>query len=136
MKYKTAMLIDDDEDSNFVDNWIIEKFFAEKVIVMQSAVEALEYLKNRGNAIESPAVRISGEEELPEVIFLDIRLPILDGFGFLKEFENLPEVVRNKSKIIVLSSSFDKGDFDRAMSNKYVYGYLNKPLSLEAVEEL
>ena len=126
MKYKTAMLIDDDEDSNFVDNWIIEKFFAEKVIVMQSAMEALEYLK--GNSEEM--------DKLPEVIFLDLRLPIMDGFGFLMEFNNLPSTVKHKSKIIVLSSSSDKGDFDKAMSNKYVHGYLNKPLSLRAVEEL
>ena len=126
MKYKTALLIDDDEDSNFVNNWIIKQSFAENIIVKQSAESALDFLKNKSN---SP-------EDLPDVIFLDIRMPVTDGFGFLEKFNNLPESVKNKCKIVMLSSSFDKGDYDKALSNKYVYRYLNKPLSIEALADI
>lgn len=126
MKYKTALLIDDDEDSNFVNNWIIKQSFAENIIVKQSAESALEFLKSKSKA----------PEDLPDVIFLDIRMPVTDGFGFLEKFDSLPESVRYKCKIVMLSSSFDKGDYDKALSNKYVYRYLNKPLSIEALADI
>ena len=119
------MLIDDDEDSNFVNNWIIKQEFAEKVLVMESALKALEYLNN--NACP---------EKLPDVIFLDLRMPLMDGFDFLNEFAKLSDVVLKKCKIIVLSSSFDKRDYDRAVNNKYVFQYLIKPINIDEVAQI
>jgi CheY-like chemotaxis protein len=126
MKYRTALLIDDDADSNFVNSWIVRKEFAEEVIVKQSAEEALNYLKSKSRYFE----------ELPDVIFLDIRMPLMDGFDFLEEFNKLPDVVKSKCKIIMLSSSFDKNDYHKAIGNQYVYRYLNKPLSVEALADI
>jgi CheY-like chemotaxis protein len=126
MKYKNALLIDDDADSNFVNSWIVKKEFAEDVIVKQSVEGALEYLKVRANS----------REELPDVIFLDIRMPIMDGFDFLEEYNKLPDLVKSKCKIIMLSSSFDKNDYHKAIGNQYVYRYLNKPLTVEALADI
>jgi CheY-like chemotaxis protein len=126
MKYRTALLVDDDADSNFVNSWIVRKEFAENVIVKQSVEGALEYLKTRA----------ADREELPDVIFLDIRMPIMDGFDFLEEYNKLPDLVKSKCKIIMLSSSFDKNDYHKAIGNQYVYRYLNKPLTVEALADI
>ena len=121
-----AMLIDDDEESNFVNNWIIKQSFAKDIMVLSSAQNALEYLKTHSDSVE----------QLPDVIFLDIRMPLMDGFEFLEEFNKLSDTVRNKCKIIVLSSSFDKRDYDKVMNNEYVHQYLIKPLSMDALKEI
>lgn len=120
------MIIDDDEDSNFINNWIIKQSLADKVIVMQSATEALKYLRKMEMSID----------KLPEVIFLDLRMPLMDGFDFLDEFSTLPDIVKTKSKIFVLSSSFDKRDFEKAMSNKYVCQYLIKPINIDELAKI
>lgn len=125
MKYKTVMLVDDDEDSNFLNNWILKQSFAETVLIQNSAAGALEFLRNQ-----------TVSDGLPDVILLDIRMPVMDGFGFLEVFENLSESVKNKCKIVMLSSSLDKGDYNKAMSNKHVYSFLNKPLSIRDLSEI
>ena len=117
---KLTMLIDEDEIDNIINQKIIESNeFAEDIIIFQSGQEALEYL----------AKNADDPDQLPQIIFLDINMPIMDGFQFLAEFEKLDEKVRNKCKIIMLSSSISPRDIDRAASSKYVIKYLNKPLN-------
>lgn len=126
MKYSSVLLVDDDENSNFINDWVIRQSFAENIITKQSAVSALEFLKSQSKF----------PENLPDFIFLDIRMPVMDGFGFLQEFNNLPLPVKEKCKIVVLSSSFNKNDYNKVMKNKYVYKYLKKPLSVEALTDI
>ncbi|MBA3900130.1 MAG: response regulator [Bacteroidetes bacterium] len=126
MKHKLVLLVDDDADNNFVNAWILKKEFAEEVEAKQSAQEAIEYLRQRSN------LRL----ELPSVIFLDIRMPIMDGFAFLDEFEKLSSHVKENCKIVMLSSSFDKSDYNRAMDNSHVVKYINKPLTPEALNDI
>ncbi|HTF81370.1 MAG TPA: response regulator, partial [Cytophagales bacterium] len=75
-------------------------------------------------------------ESLPDLIFLDINMPIVDGFVFLFEFEQLPDIVRNKCKICVLSSSDNQRDIERITSNEYVVEFITKPLTVEALKKL
>lgn len=118
--YKFVMLIDEDEIDNIINQKIIESNnFSEKVQVFQTGSEALDFL--RANA------KIA--ENLPDLIFLDINMPIMDGFQFLEEFEKLDNQILDKSKIIMLSSSISPRDIDRAASNRFVKKYLNKPLN-------
>jgi CheY-like chemotaxis protein len=126
MKHKLVLLVDDDADNNFVNSWILKKDFAEEVEAKQSAQEALEYLRERNN------LRLN----LPEVIFLDIRMPVMDGFGFLGEYDNLSEHIKNNCQIVMLSSSFDKSDYNKAMENPHVVKYINKPLTIEALVDI
>jgi CheY-like chemotaxis protein len=126
MKYKKVLLIDDDEDSNFVNTWILKRNFAEDVITKQSAEEGLEYLKAQNNL----------RQELPQIIFLDIRMPGMDGFGFLEAFDQLSNYIKENCKIVILSSSFDKNDINRALKNPYVSDYFNKPLTEDSLSVL
>lgn len=100
--------------------------FAADVIQKESAKSALAFLSSLENR----------PDELPDVIFLDIRMPEIDGFGFLVEYEKLPEALRRKSIIVMLSSSLDPDDHEKARNSKYVNRFLNKPLNKDQLDGL
>ena len=121
-KYKKVMVVDDNEVDRYIAEEMINSFpFAEEVVLKESAKSALEYLKQ---FIDDP-------DKLPEMIFLDIRMPEIDGFGFLKEYEKLAESIRKKCIIMMLSSSLNKEDEQKALSNEYVKRFLTKPLDYD-----
>ena len=109
--YNFVMLIDEDEIDNIIYQKIIESNnFSDRIQVHQEGPEALDYLRNHEGT----------PDKLPDLIFLDINMPIMDGFQFLEEFEKLGENVLNKCKIIMLSSSISPRDIDRAASHRLV----------------
>jgi CheY-like chemotaxis protein len=125
--YKSVMLVDDNEIDNIINEKIIEaSAFAETILVFQTGQEALDYLRENQK----------DDEKLPEIVFLDINMPIMDGFQFLDDFESFSENVLEKCKIIMLSSSISPKDIDRAASNRYVKKYLNKPLNKRYLEAI
>jgi CheY-like chemotaxis protein len=126
-KFRNVLLVDDNEIDNFINERIItSSAFCDHVVVKNSADGALSYLKE----IEG------SDEKIPEIIFLDLNMPVKDGFGFLEEFSGLSEAVRNRSKVVVLSSSISPDDINRASTNPYVFKYLNKPLSEKYLEAI
>ncbi|HYG38542.1 MAG TPA: response regulator [Cytophagales bacterium] len=122
-----VMLVDDNDTDNFISKRIIEiTKFAKRIEIKNSGKSALEYLeKNRNNI-----------SELPDLIFLDINMPIVDGFVFLFEFERFAEAIKNKCKIIILSSSDNKRDIDKIVNNDYVVKFITKPLTENVLEEI
>ena len=121
--YKTCLLIDDNYIDNFVTRKILESgHFADNIVVHQSPTEAITALRN-------------GTVK-PDVIFLDIRMPQMTGFEFLKEFENIPMENKGTVKIFMLSSSLDPTDMNSSTNNKYVAQFLHKPLTHQALEEI
>lgn len=122
-----VMLVDDNDTDNFISKRIIEiTKFATSVIVKNSGKAALDYLKEHERNADS----------IPSVIFLDINMPIVDGFVFLYEFEKFSEIVRNKSRVIILSSSDNKRDIDKIVNNNYVIKFITKPLTEIALGEI
>ncbi len=114
------MLVDDNDTDNFISKRIIEiTKFAKRVEVKGSGKAALDYLRENQN----------NPENLPSLIFLDINMPIVDGFVFLYEFEKFNEIVRNKCKVIILSSSDNKRDIDKIVNNNHVIKFITKPLT-------
>jgi CheY-like chemotaxis protein len=75
-------------------------------------------------------------ETPPDVIFLDLNMPEIDGFTFLKNFEKLPEKILAYSKIVVLTSSNSMKDRQQAFENKNVIQFITKPLKQSDIEEL
>ncbi|MCS6795230.1 MAG: response regulator [Raineya sp.] len=122
-----VMLVDDNDTDNFISKRIIElSKFAKRVEIKNSGKSALQYLEENQN----------NPENLPDLIFLDINMPIVDGFVFLFEFEMFPENVKNKCKIAILSSSDNKRDIEKIVDNDYVIKFITKPLSETALNEL
>lgn len=126
-KFNHVLLIDDNEVNNLLHERLIEiSEFGKSVVVKQSAPEALDYL----NSI------IEDESLFPEIIFLDIRMPIMDGFVFLEEYEKMPDNIKAKAKVIMLSSTLDPEDNERASKNPRVIKMLLKPLTMEQLSTI
>ncbi len=122
-----VMLVDDNDTDNFISKRIIEiTKFANSVEVKNSGKSALDYLKEHEN---TPSM-------LPSLIFLDINMPIVDGFVFLYEFEKFNDNVKDKCKVIILSSSDNKRDIDKIVNNNHVIKFITKPLTEVALEEV
>ena len=129
-KYHTVMLIDDNEIDNLINQKMIEAAsIAENIYTHTGAKSAIEFLRN----MEKLEV---ADKVLPDVIFLDIDMPLMDGFQFLDEFEKLSNVAKKKCKIVMLTSSINPQDFNRSKKYENVRLYLNKPLSHDSIVKL
>lgn len=128
-KYDIVMLIEDNELDNFVNQKIIEgNNFAEKIYVNTSGKSALEFLQNI--FINKDLV----DNLMPSVIFVDINMPIMDGFQFIENFETLLNMSSKKSKIVILTTSADPEDKNRTLRFKNDILFLNKPLTDESLQ--
>jgi CheY-like chemotaxis protein len=121
--FKTCLLIDDNYIDNFVTRKILEDSnFVEKIVVARSASDAIKAL---------------GEGSItPDVIFLDVRMPMMGGFEFLEEYEKIESLDKDGIKIFMLSSSLDPLDIRKSADNKYITQFVHKPLTQKALEEL
>lgn len=122
-----VMLVDDNDTDNFISRRIIEiTKFADEVVIKNSGKSALEYLEDHK----------TNHTKLPDLIFLDINMPIVDGFVFLYEFEKFDYTIKDKCKVIILSSSDNKRDIDKIVNNDHVIKFITKPLTEIALEEV
>ncbi len=120
---KKVILIDDDQVNNFVCESIIKnEDFAEEVKSFEWAENALDYLKT---------VAEDKPEAFPDLIFLDINMPGMDGWSFVEEYRSLPESVTKDCSLFMLSSAVDRKDIICAKSLIEVKDFFSKPLSPE-----
>ena len=130
-RYSSVMLIDDNEIDNFINMKRIEgSGFASNVLVHTGSRSALELLDNYARTETLP------EEMKPGVIFLDINMPILDGFMFMDEFEKLKPAFRDKMAVIMLTSSINPNDAEKANKHPLIAGFINKPLTEKHLKAL
>ncbi len=129
--YNAVMLIDDNEIDNLINQKMIEASgLAGHIFTHSGAKSAIEFLKN--------VEKMSGGDQkfLPDVIFLDIDMPLMDGFQFLEEFEKLSDALKEHCKVIMLTSSINPQDLTKAKRSSHVRKYINKPLTQETLEGL
>ena len=118
-----VLLVDDNDIDLFINKKVLEfNNFSKKTIALTSVKEALEYLKNADQAT------------LPQLIFLDLNMPVLDGFDFLNEFSGLPEDIINRTSVIILTSSNNPNDKDKVELKSEVLHFLSKPLNEEKLQ--
>ncbi|WP_207423986.1 response regulator [Desertivirga brevis] len=125
-KYKTVLLIDDSYIDNLINRKILESSqFADEIVVMDSPVKAIEYLD-----------KCYDEHMMPEIIFLDIRMPEMNGFEFLQKIKQIGGVNSADIKIYVLSSSLDPNDLKKIETNNLITKFIGKPLTVRALEDI
>lgn len=121
-----VMMIDDNE----IDLFVSKKFLrisgiTDNTISFLSAKDALDYIAANATVLE----------KLPKLILLDIQMPEINGFRFLELFQNTPESAQHEMKIIMLSSTLDPLDIEKARNNRFVVDILKKPLDPVALKE-
>lgn len=121
------LLIDDDEATNYIHKRIIQKADLDcEVISMTSATEALDFLKSE-NAY-------AGQKfPQPGIIFLDINMPVMNGWEFLEEYEKLPQEQKARVVMAMLTTSLNPDDAKRAEELNVVQDFMHKPLSADKV---
>ncbi len=130
-KFHTVMLVDDNEIDNLINQKMIEAAdISAHIFTHSGARSAIEFLKN----VEKLSEIV--QNALPDVIFLDIDMPLMDGFQFLDEFEKMAESTKAHCKIIMLTSSINPQDVNKSKKYSYVKKYINKPLTQENLLKL
>jgi CheY-like chemotaxis protein len=130
MKEKVGciLLVDDDEGVNFLNKMIIDECLtAKKVQVALNGKEALHFLKEKVDYTKCLK---------PLLIFLDINMPVMDGWEFLDEYSQLEKHIKKHTAIVMLTTSFNPDDKKAAQKSNYVTAFKNKPLTEEALKEI
>ena len=121
-----VVLIDDNETTNFLNRRLLDKLqVTQQVSVFTNAAQAFQTVWGEGRAAEAP----------PELVFVDLHMPQMDGVEFLALFHSLPAAVRARTRMAVLTTSLLPTDRDRVAVFTGIE-YLVKPLSREKLEKL
>jgi len=126
-RFENVMIIDD----NLIDLYIASRMitknnFGNKVLQYSSAKEAIKYLQeNQANV-----------SQLPEVIFVDIYMPGMSGFEFMKEYDKLSTPLKNICRVFIISSSLDEQDLNCANNDENIVAMKEKPITKEFLIDL
>ncbi|WDF55224.1 response regulator [Mucilaginibacter sp. KACC 22063] len=124
-KLDIACIIDDDPMYTYILSRQMKVIdFCETLLVFHNGLEALKYLKP---ILESPDI-------LPDVILLDLNMPVMDGWQFLDEFTKFN--ISKKVTVYIVSSSIDQADHDRAATYKEVSHFYVKPVTRQNLVEI
>lgn len=119
---KVICIIDDDPIYQFLINKIIDNSDANhEVLFFKNGKEALDYFM------------LDVDNNLPEIILLDLEMPVMDGWDFLKEIDALP---MDNTAIYIVSSSISYEDKEKAKSFSKIKGHFSKPINANKIEEI
>jgi two-component system, chemotaxis family, chemotaxis protein CheY len=121
-----ALIIDDDPIQLKLAELLIKRSASfGQSMSFTGAVEALAFLGNREN-----------EHLLPDVILLDLNMPLVDGWTFLSRYAQIRPQMNKKINLFILSSSIDEKDILRSRGFQFVTGYFSKPMSPDILDEI
>ncbi|MEM9952228.1 MAG: response regulator [Chloroflexota bacterium] len=121
----TIVLIDDNPADNFYHRIIInDANIASDIIEFEAVTNALHHLIKDGNS------------ERINMIFLDINMPLQDGFSFLENYSKIKPALDTKIVVVILTNSLNQRERRKAEQSSLVDNYLTKPLTAEDLEML
>ena len=124
-KLRHILLVDDSPDDNFIHTRAIRKSgLAVEISVKRDGVEAIELLRSAPVA------------DLPDLILLDIKMPRLDGWGFLEQLASLPDERRNHVLVIMVSTSTNLLDKERSRRYPMITEFLSKPITADEIQRI
>lgn len=122
-----ACIIDDDPVFVYGTKMMMQMAsFAKEIMNFENGQDALEALE--------PLVRQADLSKIPDIILVDLNMPIMDGWQFIDEFTKIP--CQKKVKLFIVTSSVDQEDRNRASRYQEVSSYVVKPLTLETLKEM
>jgi CheY-like chemotaxis protein len=125
-KFKNVLLVEDDPITVMVCDRIIRNSdFADDVMTCENGADAIAYIK-----------QLLSSGTLPELIFLDINMPVMNGWDFLTEFEAFDHGSKVLPRVFVLSSTVDPDDFKKAEKFHRVENVISKPLTKEVLDNI
>lgn len=124
---KQLTLIDDDDVFVFLTSRMLEKYkLVDLIKIFDNGYDALVYIKENLDNIEA----------LPDIILLDLSMPIMDGWQFLEEYVKINPRIGKKITIFICSSSISPDDVTRAMNINAVSDFIIKPMTKERLIEM
>ncbi|OOV17306.1 response regulator [Flavobacterium sp. LM4] len=132
-KLNCVLLIDDDFATNFINKKIVQKAnITEHIQVALNGKEAIDYLCNKGKFESQETINPQ-----PQLVFLDINMPVMDGWEFIKSYKILVSDGRKKEiRIIMLTSSFNPADKAKADTIEEIADYRQKTLNVAMLHEV
>ena len=125
------LLIDDDETTNYLNHRLLTKMkVAHRIDVVTNGEEALSYLQ------EACSTDDGDTTSCPDLMFVDIKMPVMDGFEFLDEYEKAALEMKKNTVVMMLTSSASFYDLERLKKYKEVERHVSKPLTEQDVREL
>jgi CheY-like chemotaxis protein len=119
------LVIDDDDINIFIIGKIVEKTgFPVDMVAKHNGQLAIDYIKDL----------VANQQDLPQLILIDINMPILNGWEFIEAYEALQ--LNSSSDLYMLSSSVYENDIEKAKTYTSVKGFISKPLSIDRLKEL
>ncbi|MDX1315074.1 MAG: response regulator [Eudoraea sp.] len=126
-RVKRVCLIDDDH---------IFVYGAKRLMREVDFFDDLSVFNNGQDALDHFQAPNQNTETLPSVIFLDLNMPVMNGWEFLDAFLNIPGISSSEIAIYIMSSSVDPRDLEKIQSHPYIKNYILKPLTTEDLEKL
>jgi CheY-like chemotaxis protein len=131
-KLDCLLLVDDDEGHHFLTKLVIEETdITRQVHTVWDGSEALDYVTSQGKFKEN-----GNTYPKPDLILLDINMPRMDGWSFMKEFNKLSDAQKRRTMVVMLTTSENLDDRERARAIEGVADFKNKPLTPEMLEEM
>ncbi len=126
---KLACIIDDDLIyTNLIKRVIENNELCSELLIFNNGKQSIDYFESSLESLDAKSI--------PEIIFLDLNMPIMDGWEFLERFSKIKNKFKKKISLYVVSSSINPSDINRAKSSPTVQNYFTKPLNVNKLEQI